>query len=69
LYFRTFFLFRYRFCVFESGKVGVGEVTVVLDDTSTWTLTADTWITTLEGDVANVNANGHTLYVNGTAVN
>jgi hypothetical protein len=43
----------------------VGEVTVVLDDSSTWTLTEDTWITALEGDVANVNANGHTLYVNG----
>ena len=46
----------------------VGEVNVTLDATSTWTLTADTWITTLEGDVANVNANGHTLYVNGEAV-
>ena len=43
----------------------MGEVTVVLDDSSTWTLTEDTWITALEGDVANVNANGHTLYVNG----
>ena len=43
----------------------VGEVTVVLDDSSTWTLTEDTWITALEGDVANVIANGHTLYVNG----
>jgi len=52
----------------ETVSSAVGEVTVVLDDTSTWTLTADTWITTLEGDVANVNANGHTLYVNGEAV-
>ncbi len=52
----------------ETVSSAVGEVTVVLDDTSTWTLTTDTWITTLEGDVANVNANGHTLYVNGEAV-
>ncbi|MBQ6346855.1 MAG: hypothetical protein IJI71_04765 [Clostridia bacterium] len=52
----------------ETVSSAVGEVTVVLDDTSTWTLTADTWITALEGDVANVNANGHTLYVNGEAV-
>ena len=52
----------------ESVSSEVGEVTVALDDTSTWTLTADTWITALEGDVANVNANGHTLYVNGEAV-
>ena len=52
----------------ESVSSAVGEVTVALDDTSTWTLTADTWITALEGDVANVNTNGHTLYVNGEAV-
>ena len=45
----------------------VGEVTVTLDDTSTWTLTADTWITAFEGDIANVDANGYTLYVNGEA--
>ena len=49
----------------ESVSSEVGEVTVALDDTSTWTLTGDTWITALEGDVANVIANGHTLYVNG----
>ena len=52
----------------ETVSSEVGEVTVALDDSSTWTLTADTWITALEGDTANVNANGHTLYVNGEAV-
>jgi len=52
----------------ETVSSEVGEVTVALDATSTWTLTADTWITAFEGDVANVNANGHTLYVNGEAV-
>ncbi len=46
----------------------VGTVHVTLDETSAWTLTADTYITSFEGDVANVNSNGYTLYVNGTAL-
>ncbi len=46
----------------------VGTVHVTLDKTSTWTLTADTCITSFEGDAANVNSNGYTLYVNGTAL-
>ena len=41
---------------------------VILDSTSTWTLTADTSITSFEGDPANVIGNGYTLYVNGTAL-
>ena len=47
----------------------VGTVNVVLDETSTWTLTADTWITSFEGNIENVISNGYTLYVNGTAAN
>ncbi len=47
----------------------VGEVNVTLDDDSTWTLTADTYITSFDGDVSNVISNGYTLYVNGTAIN
>jgi hypothetical protein len=47
----------------------VGTVNVTLDETSTWTLTADTYVTSFEGDIANVNANGYTLYVDGSAVN
>ena len=46
----------------------VGTVHVSLDSTSAWTLTADTRISSFEGDLANVNLNGYTLYVNGTAV-
>ena len=46
----------------------LGTVHVVLDSTSTWTLTADTWITSFEGDAGNVIGNGYTLYVNGTAL-
>ena len=50
----------------ETGDAG--KVTVTLDATSAWTLTADTYITAFDGDIANVNANGYTLYVNGEAV-
>ena len=45
----------------------VGTVAVKLDSTSKWTLTADTYITSFDGDVSNVIINGYTLYVNGTA--
>ena len=47
----------------------VGTVAVTLDSTSTWTLTEDTYITSFDGDVSNIISNGHTLYVNGTAIN
>ena len=46
----------------------VGTVSVTLDDTSTWTLTGDSWITEFNGDLANVDTNGYTLYVNGEAI-
>ncbi len=52
----------------ETVSTEVGSVTVTLDDTSTWTLTADTYITEFNGDAANVHANGHALYVNGAAL-
>ena len=42
-----------------------GNVSVTLDDNSSWTLTGDTWITTFTGDAARVNGNGYTLYVSG----
>ena len=45
-----------------------GSVSVTLDETSTWTLTADSYITEFTGDAANVISNGYTLYVNGTAL-
>ena len=47
----------------------IGTVNVILDSSSTWTLTADTYITSFEGDVSNVIGNGYTLYVNGEAIN
>ena len=40
---------------------------MTLDDTSTWTLTADTYITSFEGNLDNVLGE-YTLYVNGVAV-
>ncbi len=46
----------------------VGTVTVTLDNNSTWTLTADSYVTECNGTAANVIANGHTLYVKGTAL-
>ena len=46
----------------------VGTVHVSLDGTSTWTLTADTYVTSFTGDASQVIANGYTLYVNGVAL-
>ncbi len=53
----------------ETVSTEIGAAKVVLDETSTWTLTADTYISSFEGNIENVNSNGYTLYVNGTAVN
>ncbi len=52
----------------ETVSTEVGDVTVTLDATSTWTLTADTTISAFEGDLENVNANGYALIVNGEQV-
>ena len=46
----------------------VGTVSVSIDKDSTWTLTADTYITSFDGDVSSINTNGYTLYVNGEAI-
>ena len=46
----------------------VGTVSVSLDETSTWTLTGDTWISEFSGSAENVIRNGYTLYVNGVAL-
>ena len=45
-----------------------GTVDVTLDDNSTWTLTGDSYITSFDGDTANITANGYHLYVNGEQV-
>ena len=46
----------------------VGTVNVTLDDTSTWVLTADTYVSSFEGNAESIVTNGYTLYVNGTAL-
>jgi hypothetical protein len=46
----------------------VGTVSVSLDETSTWTLTSDTYISGFSGNAGNVISNGYTLYVNGVAL-
>ncbi|MBR6165175.1 MAG: hypothetical protein IKQ45_04490 [Clostridia bacterium] len=46
----------------------IGTVNVILDSTGTWSLTADTSVSSFEGDAGNVISNGYTLYVNGTAL-
>ena len=52
----------------EQVSSSVGTVSVTLDETSTWILTADTWISSFSGNAENVISNGHTLYVNGIAL-
>ena len=42
-----------------------GKVDVTLGNGCTWTLTADTHITSFTGDASRVTLNGHRLYVNG----
>ena len=42
-----------------------GTVNVTLGDDCTWTLTADTYVTSLKGDASRIKANGHRLFVNG----
>ena len=45
-----------------------GTVNVTLGDDCTWTLTADTYITSLKGDTSRINTNGHRLFVNGKEI-
>ena len=52
----------------ETVSTEVGTVSVTLDSTSTWTLSADSYVSSFNGNAANVTANGHTLYVNGVAL-
>ncbi len=46
-----------------------GNVYVELTNGSTWTLTADSYVSSLTCDANSINLNGHTLYVNGVAYN
>ncbi len=53
----------------ETVSTEVGTVSVSIDESSTWTLTADTYITSFEGDISSVVTNGYTLYIDGVALN
>ena len=46
----------------------IGTVSISLDDSSTWTLTGDAYVSGFTGNAGNVISNGYTLYVNGTAL-
>lgn len=46
-----------------------GTVSVSPDDSSTWVLTGDSYVTEWNGNAANIISNGYTLYVNGVALN
>ena len=52
----------------ETVSTEVGEANVTLDSTSTWTLTADSYVASFTGDASQVVSNGYTLYVNGVAL-
>ena len=43
-------------------------VAVNMKSGSTWTLTGDSYVTSLSGDTSGINLNGYTLYVNGSAL-
>lgn len=45
-----------------------GNISVFLDENSTWNLTSDSYISSFEGDISNINAGEFHLYVNGEMV-
>lgn len=45
-----------------------GTVNVTMGDDCTWTLTADTYITSLKGETSRIKSNGHRLFVNGKQI-
>ena len=42
-----------------------GKVNVILGGDCTWTLTADTYITSFKGEASHIKTNGHRLFVDG----
>ena len=49
----------------NSVSTETGTVNVTLGNDCAWTLTADTYITSLKGDTSHIKANGHRLFVDG----
>ena len=52
----------------ETVSTETGSVSLTLDDSSKWILTGDSWLSSFSGNPANIVSNGHTVYVNGTAL-
>lgn len=46
-----------------------GNVTLVLDEASTWTLSADSYISSFTGNPQNIIDNGFAINANGVALN
>lgn len=53
---------------FTGSITGSGKVTVSLDDESIWTLTGDSAVSELNGNLSNVVLNGYSLTVNGEVI-
>ncbi len=51
----------------NSDRTAASVLSVTIDDTSTWTLTGDSYVTELSGSTDNIDLNGYTLYVDGVA--
>ena len=46
-----------------------GSVAVTIAEGATWTLTGDSYVDSIDGDLSGLDLNGYTLYVNGEAYN
>lgn len=51
----------------NTDRTAASMLSVTIDDTSTWTLTGDSYVTELSGSTDNIDLNGYTLYVDGVA--
>ena len=45
-----------------------GAVHVTMDESSSWTLTGDSYVASFSGDLQNIHANGYHLFVDGTEI-
>lgn len=52
----------------NSAGTTASSLSVTIDDSSTWSLTGDSYITKFNGSMDQVKLNGYKLYVNGTAM-
>jgi hypothetical protein len=53
----------------NSDGTQASSLSVTIDSTSTWTLTADSYVSSFNGSLDNIVTNGYQLYVDGSAVN